>query len=106
MIIIEKLVEIWNFEKNTYICNVIKKKDMENNNRIKEFIFLRKDQAYRIKAKDGDFDYLYIRGKEVGIISKWNGKGYILYDYELQENIHMGHSMLEVVQFLKKFYKL
>lgn len=78
---------------------------MENNKRIKTFTFLRKEEAYRIEDKSKRYDYLYIRGQERGVMMKWK-KEYILYDYELKENIIMGDSMLKVVRFIKNFYKL
>lgn len=73
--------------------------------RIYKFSFIPEHLAYMVMDKTERYWYLYIRNKEVGIVTKTN-KGFYLYDYENIENIYAGENMLGLSTTIKKVYKL
>ena len=73
--------------------------------RIYEFSFIPKWKAYIVKDKTERFWYLYVKNKEVGIITE-TSKRYYLYDYNKLENIYAGHNMLELSTTIKDLYNL
>ena len=73
--------------------------------RIYEFSFIARNKAYMVKDKTERFWYLYVKNKEVGIITEYS-KRYCLYDYNKLENIYAGDNMLELSTTIKNLYNL
>ena len=73
--------------------------------RIYEFSFIPKWLAYMVKDKTEKFWYLYIKNKEVGIVTEFS-KRYYIYDYNKLENIYAGDNMLELSTTIKNVYNL
>lgn len=73
--------------------------------RIYEFSFIPKWLAYMVKDKTERFWYLYIKNKEVGIVTEYSKK-YYLYDYNQIENIYAGDNMLKLSTTIKNVYNL
>lgn len=73
--------------------------------RIYEFSFIPKWKAYMVKDKTERFWYLYVKNKEVGIITEFS-KRYYIYDYNKLENIYAGDNMLELSTTIKNVYNL
>ena len=94
-----------------YICYFQKKSSIFEANKIKdmgkiyELSFIPKWQAYMKKDKTKRFWYLYVKNKEVGIISEFS-KRYYIYDYNKLENIYAGNNMLELSTTIKNLYNL
>lgn len=73
--------------------------------RIYEFSFIPKYLAYMVKDKTERFWYLYIKNKEVGIITKTD-KGFYIYDYSKLNNIYAGKNMLTLAKKIRELYNL
>ena len=73
--------------------------------RIYEFSFIPKHLAYMIKDKTERYWYLYIRKKEVGIITETD-KGFYIYDYSEKRNIDAGNKISTLSTKIKKLYRL
>lgn len=87
-------------KKTIFVANKIK-----NMERIYEFNFIPKYLAFMVKDKTERYWYLYIKNKEIGIVSEFS-KRYYIYDYNKLENIYAGDNMLELSTTIKNIYNL
>nr|DAH57615.1 MAG TPA: hypothetical protein [Microviridae sp.] len=74
-------------------------------NRIYEFSFIPKHLAYMVKDITEKYWYLYIRNKEVGIVTETEW-GFYIYDYSKLENIYAGSSILTLSIQIRRVYRL
>lgn len=74
-------------------------------NRIYEFSFIPKHLAYMVKDITERYWYLYIRKKEVGIITETK-RGFFIYDYLEMKNIYSGNRISTLSTQIKRIYKL
>lgn len=58
-----------------------------------------------VKDKTERYRYLYVKNKEIGIVSEFS-KRYYIYDYKKLENIYAGDNMLELSTTIKNIYNL
>lgn len=73
--------------------------------KIYELNFIPKYLAFMVKDKTERYYYLYIKNKEVGIITEFS-KRYYIYDYNKIENIYAGDNILELSTTIKNLYNL